>query len=307
MAAKTVFSFEEISDDLPRPPIAALRLLWSSGVSLSIKTWQELPINIRKAIAAEGARDVIRDERKVGFIEGIPVKEVKFVGRTDPNGSPAIPEPVLKQHGIGRPITLDEWNTLRPLERFALTILAKNSRLLWRAYQELIISKYHVPLAPGAGWTGEVARSELRLRAPYEVRADLMRLLAEERLLEGRAFLLARAAGLRSVRRASDVFDLLHDTPLGSVELDWLVKREEGCVLWQAHASTWEGAFSPTASILSVTMATVCLFDMIKEFDPEAYIAETKISNEPWVVGKADWEESTKVLSPANLKRQPSS
>ena len=125
----------------------------------------------------------------------------------------------------------------------------------------------------------------------------MLRLLAEERLLEGRAFLLARAAGLRAARKFNETFDLHADAAPGSIELDWTVKKDEALVLWQAHISTWEGTFSPSASLLAATTAAICLFDMIKEFDPSAGIQNAWISEEPWIVGRGDWEESTTVFT----------
>lgn len=300
MTRKTIFNFEEIADDLSRPPIAALRLLWSAGVSVSVKTWQALPLDVRREIVKEGAKDRMLDELKHGFVSGIPVRDVKFVGRSDPDGAEHVPEAVLRQHGRNRPMSTPEWRALRPLERFALTILSKNARLLWRAYQEIVLTR---GAAGAQGWSGEVARCELKIRAPQDIRVELLRLLAEERLLEGRAFLLARAAGLRAARKFNETFDLHADAAPGSIELDWIVKKDESLVLWQSHVSTWEGGFAPAASLLAATTSAIALFDMIKEFDPSAGIQNGWIVEEPWIVGRGDWEESTSVFGIGNLKK----
>jgi molybdenum cofactor biosynthesis enzyme len=206
-----------------------------------------------------------------------PANQLKLVSRSVDPPANEVPPELLRALGPQRAIPLAEWGALASLDRFVLASLTYNTRLLWRALDELE-RRGKLQRRRGA-WAGSVARCEIKMRP--EVFAQLM----GAEFLQGRALVLARGAGRRAARKASETFDLQSETEVGPIELDWGVLDQPGGMLWQAHVSGWDGAFLPAASLQAVVTAAVAICDMIKELDPKAAITIANIAEEPWLVG----------------------
>lgn len=285
-----VFAFEDLGNDLPRPPLSAIRFFRRSGIKLGLRSWQGLGIEVRWAMATEGSRNDIDPHIAKTLVRAIPLRDLELVDdRTTPEGEPA---PGLSE-SLGQPSdwTTRVWPTLPPFHRFVLNVLRNNKRLLWRAYAEMLGLRMLRD-----DWRGPVAHTELLLNSGGEAPRELLRLLATERLLDGRGLLLARASGRRAARQAGELFDLHSDVATGAVELDWAVQIPTGTVLWQAHVSTHTGEFHSAASLVASTVAAVSLFDMLKTFDVRPVLREAKIVEEEWQVGRLDGEASTAVF-----------
>lgn len=275
--AVAIYDFEEIDGELGRPPFAALRALQAVGVLVTPKGWLQLSSGARRTLTEEGARERIDMMVVRTVANGIPANQIKLVSRTvDPNTT-EVPTELLKALGPQRAIPLDEWHNLAPLDRFVLSSLAYNTRLLWRAIDEMERKKL-LSRRRGA-WTGAVARCEIHMRS------DVLAQMMGADFLDGRALVLARGAGRRAARRASETFDLQSETEAGPIELDWGVLDKPGGMLWQAHVSGWDGAFLPAASLQAALTAATAIYDMIKELDPRASISFATVAEEPWLVG----------------------
>jgi len=286
-----VLACEDLADDLPRPPLAAIRFFRVAGLKLSLKAWAELPPDVRRAIAREGSRDVVDRHVARSLVRHIPMRHVELIGASSVPDSEPLPG-VADALGAPESWLRTTWPRLQPFHRFVLNALRGNRRLLWRAYAEI----QGINVRRHDGWRGSLAHAEVEIRAGDPVRRDLLELLATERLLEGKALLLARASGLRVARRAGEIFDLYSDVTTGVVELDWSVEPQACSVLWQAHVSSHLGGFLPIASLAAATMAAVCLADMLKEFDPLVRVREARIVDEAWAVGKFEVEAQTTVF-----------
>lgn len=288
----TVFRFEDITDDLPRPPLSALRFFRRAGVKIALRTWLKLPVDVRWAMAAEGARDEVDEAVARALLRHVSLRELELIG--EPRYSESSPvSGLVESLGLGERWRANGWPALRPFERFVLNHLSGNPRLLWRAFEEIS----GLAASPASEWSGLVAHAEVKIRAEKEVKRDLIRLLHAEQLLDGRALLLARTSGVRAARSAGDIFDLYSDLTPGTIELDWRVREAQSTVLWQSHVSTHVGDFFPVASLLAATTAAVCLYDMIKEFDPDAQVERGRLVHEAWEVGKFAWDEATQLYS----------
>jgi molybdenum cofactor biosynthesis enzyme len=229
------------------------------------------------------------------LVKLVPISEVKLCAKTgDPDRS-QVPPRLNAAIGSVRPITTDEWERLTSLDRYMLNGLSSNPRLLWRALQELAKVNGH-PLSDRgrAPWarveasvSSEIARAEIRLG--HETVVALMGL----EYLDGRAFVLARAAGRRVARAVPAIFDLHADDEIGPIELDWAYQGPGKSLVWQAHVSKGDGSFAAAASLSAATAAAVCLVDMVRERDPAASIVLVKVLEEPWSVGQANEDEDS--------------
>ena len=300
MSDSILYSFEELSDDLPRPPMVALRALLSAGLAPSPRGWASLSVDTRKAIAKHGTAGVVDITAVRELAQQIPPRYLKLVSRSrDPNPD-EVPAAVAKALGPARMISDQEWRSLRAVDRAVMASLTANSRLIARAYDELAVSMGKPASIRQARWSGAIARCELKVD---EAALDI---ITSGSFLDGRALMLARVAGLRAARRISDTLDLHADSVAGPIELDSLVQYQNDSILWQAHVSTWDGAFCPAGALLAVTTAATALFDMIKDEDPAAHLEGVCVREEAWRVGLGVVEEeATQLYTPGSTESQP--
>lgn len=289
--ARAVFRFEGLTDELLRPPLSALRFFRHAGVKISLRAWGKLPIDVRWGMAVEGARDSVDDAATRALLRHVSLRELEMIGDLRHSESSPV-SGLVESLGLGDRWRNKGWPALSHFERFVLNYLSGNTRLLWRAFEEIS----GLAANPSSQWSGLVAHAEVQIRAPREVRDDLIRLLTREQLLEGRGLILARASGLRAARATADILDLYSELTPGTIELDFRVREGQSMVLWQAHVSTHVGDFFPAASLLAATTAAVCLYDMIKEFDPQASVQQARLVEEAWEVGKFAWDEPTRLF-----------
>ena len=280
-----IYAFEGISEDLPRPPMSALRALLAAGVLLSARAWQELPVATRQAFAQAGAMDPINDAQVTELLKQVPVSQVKFVGKRGDPPIDSVPVDLANALGPARPLTVAEWAGLRALDRHTLVSLVKNTRLLSKALNEVLPQKGAAPGIPNV-WSGSVARTELRVK-----REVLKKVLSIE-FMDGRAFTHANVSGRRAARRASELFDQQSDATVGPVEIDWGLRVADDVLFWQAHVSAWDGAFFPGAALLAANTAATAMYDMVKGLDPSASIIFAAIREEPWQAGREEQHDA---------------
>lgn len=284
-----VYAFEEVSEALPRPPMAALRALLSSGILVSPKAWQEISPEIRRQFAFAGAEEQVDPEAVATLLRQIPVSQIKFIGKaTDPSAE-EIPPGLIAAIGPVRPLTRAEWRGLRALDRYVLATLAGNTRLLRKALSEMLPQAVSAPGVANA-WSGEVARSELRIRR------DVLQAVLTPDFMGGRAFVLANVAGRRAARRASEMLDEHAESTVGPVEVAWGLRPVDDVIFWQAHVSSWDGTFFPAAALLAATAAAVAMYDMVKARDPDATITCAAIRAEPWQAGREEELEAATAM-----------
>ena len=145
-------------------------------------------------------------------------------------------------------------------------------------------------------WKAAVAHVEVTMRP------DTLDKLRNAGFLDGRAFILARVAGVRAARRAQETFDLRSERATGTIELDWAPLDEPGAVVWQAHVSSWDGGFFAAASLVAASTAAVALTDMVAEDDKSVTITSAKIEEEPWVVGSDQRDQPTTVFAGRDVR-----
>ena len=272
--------------------MAAMRAFLAAGVVLSPRGWLALTIDARRTFLVAGSQPIIDAVGVQAQLRHATVSEVRLVPRVlDPNPN-EIPESLVNALGPHGRMTNATWAQLRPVDRYVLATLALNTRLLFRAVTEIL------PDTPSSDqvWKAAVAHVEMTMH-PRSV--DRLR---SPQFLDGRAFMLARVAGVRAARRAQETFDLRSEQAAGTIELDWTPLAEPGSILWQAHVSTWDGGFFAAAALTAANTAAVAIADMIAEDDKTVTIRESRIADEPWLVGSDSREQPTTVFSGAEFR-----
>jgi hypothetical protein len=285
-----VFAFEEMDDDLSRPPLAAVRALNSVGVAPKLQGWLAMAPWLRRAFAIMGSQHTLDPQAIQTATRHIHPRDIILVGRRHEPDPDLVPDRVARALEPILPLTVEQWQRLHPFERFTLDALSNNTRLLWRALDEMARLRGHLLFGKtmGQAWVGPLARCELRT-TPVALAA-----LATKRLVDGRGVDLARATGRRAARRAPDLLDLVSSKAIGPVELECKVHALKGQVVWQAHVSSDEGEFLPDASLLAACSAAVALGGVLREVDPTVQIAEAELRDEPWQ-GDESNEDATEV------------
>jgi molybdenum cofactor biosynthesis enzyme len=291
--AKHIYAFEGIpEEDLPRPPLAALRALRIAGVALSRAGWLGMPLSARRELIVAGARNQVNVAEIQKVLESAPIRELKLIPSiTDPPGD-KVPSALAGVTGPTNPLTIEFWRSLSGLDRHVFAMLSSNTRLLYRAIAEVALkSRFGVSVLPARGWTGTLAHAEVRM-AP-----DFIARLQTEAVLDGRAFILARVAGIRAARWASEILDLHAHVATGPVEVGFNVDpvKWPGAVVWQAHVSTVDGQFSPAASILAAVTAAAALHDIVQRSGATATIEGARLVEEPWL--NLDTEDEVTVFT----------
>ncbi len=287
-----IYSFEEIGPDLPRPPLAARRALLCSGVAVPLDTWQTLPLPARQTILQEGMKDAVSEFVVKNAVSPV-LKRIRFMGPVKDPPIDTIPQPVIEALRAVRPITPPEWKNLSPLDRYTLLALSGNSRLLYRAIEEMTTGPQStlsgVKLRP---WVGPLAHAEVHMsRVAF---GDL----AAGNVQGGKALVLARAAGVRAARAAHDLVDGYAEKWAGPVEVDARLDVETGGYVWQAHVSTTDGEFFAAASVLAASTAAVALRDAIAARDPSASVGGVLLKEATWSVGSGEFgDEMTVAMS----------
>jgi hypothetical protein len=290
-----VFGFEAMDEELSRPPLAAIRAMQAAGIVPDVEGWSVTPPGLRKAIAILGSQHSLDVAAIRALVGQIPPRHVRLVGpRREPDSRTVPPRLASALAGI-HALTPQEWQAIHPFERFALDILTSNTRLLWRALDEMARLQGHLlfGVTTGQEWVGPLARGE--------VHADSLTLntLAQHRVLDGRALDLARATGRRLARRAPELLDRSADRAIGPVELDCSVRSSACMVVWHGHVSSDAGEFLPGASLLAVAGAAAALCDTLREHDPSSRIVTVSIREEPWLGDPTgDHDDATQVYTP---------
>jgi molybdenum cofactor biosynthesis enzyme len=239
-----------------------------------------LAVAVRQELVAAGARDTVARQEVQRLLERAPIREIKLVPRIDDPSISDVPAALAGAFGPSRPLTLKFWRSLRTLDRHVLMMFVNNTRLLWRALAEIALrNPQGLSVLPARGWTGTVAHCEVKTTP------EIVLALNSPRFLDGRACILARVAGIRAARWASEILDFHAAVATGPVEVGHFVDptRRPGYVVWQAHVSTIEGQFSPSASMLAAVTAATALHDIITRASAYATIENARLADEPWL------------------------
>jgi molybdenum cofactor biosynthesis enzyme len=281
----TIFAFEDIPPDLPRPPAAAQRALAISGINMSIAIWQSLNEATRRVLTVAGAGEIVDPNAVRGALRGASFKVQMRHPISDPS-TDFIPQDLEDVLGPWRAHVAFRWRSMPALYRFVLAMLAPNPRLLWHAVNEI---------AHRGRWAGFDTLPPIHgLLARCEVRISTKTFgyLNDLRFHGGRSTVLARVAGVRAARKLSELIDKHAHDATGRVELESGPLFNVG-LLFQAHVSTAGGAFSEAGSLLAATTAAVALIDLLRQVDDRVRITAAGISDEPWLFGGVVDSETT--------------
>jgi hypothetical protein len=127
---RTLFAFEQdFRDELPCLPMAVRFKLDACGIKLSLKEWNKLAVEERRALLDHPGDDL--GPLAARLTADVRARTGQEPARFEPPAEPAWraaappPEVALKAEGEGLALTDAIWSALTPLERFALCKLSR--------------------------------------------------------------------------------------------------------------------------------------------------------------------------------------
>ena len=131
-----LYKFDEADAELSLLPMAARRALDCAGLHLSLKGWQELPLQERRALVRAGAADPV-DVREVTQLLAAVSAHIRPTPQL--TEAAALEEALLEALPAGHTLSPERWRQLTALDRYVLAQLARRGKheRLAIAYQEI--------------------------------------------------------------------------------------------------------------------------------------------------------------------------
>ena len=281
-----LFRFDGVDATFDLLPLAARRALDHAGRKLSLEGFRSLTRAEREELVELGSRDAIDVER---------VAAIALAGR--PPGQPMEPAPdpspispdaeLLAALGSARLIPLGTWAALSPLERYALSKVArsKNSERLDQAYAEIIgHSAFSSHVAPDGGvrmvGVGEKAPSLRRAEAESRVsmNADAFERLSHQSAPKGDVLGTARVAAVMAAKRTSELIPLCHPLSLTKVDVTLALVPEARAVEISVVVECFDRTGVEMEALTAASVAALTVYDMLKAFDCGMEIGPTRVT-----------------------------
>ncbi len=285
MTEGRLFGFDEIDTELTLVPLAARRLLDALGAKLSLDGWQSLTIADRRVLVQLGSAAVVDEPRARDLL----TRATPSPRATDPIGDPdmrAVPERVTALLGAERPLPLDVWSNLDPLERWVLDKVAQSKQFsrLPRAYDEIVRgpSKLSHLNAQGEARMVETGLKPISTRRAVATSTVTLSEAAHRALIKGNApkgdvLGTARIAGIMAAKQTSQLIPLCHPLQLTHIELQLIPSSSEPKVELRAEVTAIDRTGVEMEAMVAVSVAALTIYDMLKAVDRGMVIGPTRL------------------------------
>lgn len=276
-----VFDFEDIDDALPLLPLAARRALDVAGLKLSLRAWQRLDVEARRALVVAGGEpvvDVEAVERAVAVAEPAPIPRAP-----DDEQRLAAPPAGLSARLAGR------WSSLSPLARFAIAHLEGrgNAARLEEALAELVPSPAQSSRAQPLTHLDEKGQARMVdvgdkaithrravARGAVVMSPDTARLVVDAAGPKGDVLAVARVAGIMAAKKTPELIPLCHGIALHRVAVTFEIDAEAGRILVEAVAEARDRTGVEMEAMVAASVAALTIYDMLKAVERGIVISE---------------------------------
>jgi len=281
-----LFRFDGVDDSFDLLPLAARRALDLAGRKLSLEGFRSLPVAERRRLAELGETESVDVARVVALVAaGLPPALV-VPALADPSPV-AAEDDVVAAFGPQRPIPPASWSALSPLERYALTKVArgKNSARLEQAYAEIIgqsAFSSHVAPEGGVRMVAVGGKEPTRRRAEAESRVS-MNAEAFERASradapKGDVLGTARVAAIMAAKRTSELIPLCHPLSLTQVNVQLSLDAAARAINVAVVVECFDRTGVEMEALTAASVAALTVYDMLKAFDRSMEIGPTRLT-----------------------------
>jgi cyclic pyranopterin phosphate synthase len=265
MTEPRVYAFERIDESLDLVPLAARRALDVARMKVSLASWREAPLGLRRAITALGSAAVIDAETVRAAVEETRVPWSPVEAEDEPSPESVPPELVAVLPALA-------WRALEPVGRYALWKVARGKHpeeVMPRACAEIVPLSTHLSARGEArmvdvgGKPVSARRAVARGRVAMEP-TTAARLRAGD-VAKGDVLGVARIAGIQAAKRTSELIPLCHHIPLTRVAIDLAIEGDGVEITAAAEALDRTGV--EMEALTAATVAALTIYDMLKSSD----------------------------------------
>jgi len=124
----------------------------------------------------------------------------------------------------------------------------------------------------GKSPTDRTATAEARLTT----RADVVELVRAQRIEKGDPLRVAEVAGLQGLKRTAELLPLCHPISVTGAEVHATIESDQ-TLLVVATARTHDRTGVEMEALTAVTIAALCLYDMLKRYDPAIVVGPVRL------------------------------
>jgi len=283
LRAVKLYSFDGVDATLDLLPLAARRALDVAGLKLSLEAWRALPLTAREAIVELGS-DAVVDV--AGLQAALGAAPISRIAATRDSAISAVPAELSAAFGSARPISQAIWNSLSPLDRYALVKVVSRGKpeRIEAAYAEIVgHSALSTHLAPAGG---------ARMVDVGQKTASLRRAVAESRVsMSAEAFArvktatvpkgdvlgTARLAGIMGAKRTAELIPLCHPLSLTKLDLSLELDDQTSAIAVRATVEAFDRTGVEMEALTAVSVAALTIYDMLKGIDRAMEIGPTRL------------------------------
>jgi cyclic pyranopterin phosphate synthase len=281
-----LFRFDGVDAAFDLLPLAARRALDHAGCKLSLEGFRSLTRGEREELVELGSGDEIDVARVSAIALGASPPAQVMTASGDP--SPLAPDDELRlAFGPARQIPPGTWSALSPLERYALSKVArsKNVERLEQAYAEIIgqsAFSSHVAAEGGVRMVGVAGKSPTLRRAEAESRvtmnAEAFERASHHSAPKGDVLGTARVAAVMAAKRTSELIPLCHPLALTKVEVALALDPSVRAVDIQVVVECVDRTGVEMEALTAASVAALTVYDMLKAFDRGMEIGPTRVT-----------------------------
>lgn len=283
-----VYKFEgpEAGDSLMS--LSARRALDRAGLKLSLPSYQALPLETRRSLSELGEAPLV-DERAVSeLLKGATTESLDKI----PEPSPSVaPDHLLEALGPERPLAPKVWQSLSPLDRYALVKCEARGRArsdlsrLHLAYEEIVGA---TAISTHLGHDGALRmvritdKPETKRRAVAEsfVTMSEVAFSALERndAPKGNVLEVARLAGIMGAKKTSDWIPLCHPLALSHVNISFSpAENRKNTLRILCETEVRAGTGVEMEAMVGASAAALTIYDMLKGIDRAMTLGPTRL------------------------------
>ena len=284
MPTEGLYVFEAIDEMLPFIPLAARRVLDALGRKLSLEGWLSLPIDDRWRLVRAGTGAWVDLAIAPVVDRGVPAATT--MGPVAEPVATKVPVELAGALDPARPLEDARWQSLSPLDRYALAKYAGRPEQVARAYDEIVGCPStnpfsHLTSAGDAHMVDVGAKTATARRAVasacVRTTREVIDAMAAGGVAKGDVVAVARVAGLLAAKRVPDLIPLCHPVQTTYAAVDFEPDASRGELRVRATVEAFDRTGVEMEAMVAASVAALTVYDMIKSADRWASIDAVRL------------------------------